>query len=534
MRPGWQYLLGQVAGGYGEVGTYKRGAATVYGLKKGSDLVFVNNRTFTNFLKAAIAFGGLRQALELVGAVEPKAAEAQGDADKIAAVDAAYPFESATDGFKLWLHESLNKADYSPFVTAKAMDEAVKRHGATVEWDKALAALDDVGHAVASLEASLAVVENNAPINRAEGNNDQANLEAEVSDSIKEAIGILSEADYGPSEEEIGGLFEAESATLDSADGAYLGVEKQAISATKALLQYFRDFIASDAKFAKVPESAYGWTAAGDVMDKDEAKRRLRSLIDIAINRKAGIPDLTPEQNKRLADYAHDARTISDYLTKRIRHTGARNLLRTPEMKAKYPHIDNQPRDGFDSVSMDGVDADGYVGKIKKGGETVGRIDIADDGKAMVYVGAAGDERVVFPSGVEATYSDEDAAEMIDSLFSAQAASAKSEATEGPAKDRMAAPKTVGQIKGKSESGAPESQEKAPEVSPEDQQKQADQALFQSVIDGTVADILAPELADDLEAAYTRNQGDAELAALFEQAVAAYQAAMMAATSSLA
>ena len=53
-------------------------------------------------------------------------------------------------------------------------------------------------------------------------------------------------------------------------------------------------------------------------------------------------------------------------------------------------------------------------------------------------------------------------------------------------------------------------------------------------LDGTVADILAPELADDLEAAYTRNQDDAELAALFEQAVTAYQAAMMAATSSLA
>jgi len=67
-----------------------------------------------------------------------------------------------------------------------------------------------------------------------------------------------------------------------------------------------------------------------------------------------------------------------------------------------------------------------------------------------------------------------------------------------------------------------------------DPQKDSDRALFQSVIDGTVADILAPELADDLEAAYTRNQGDAELAALFEQAVAAYQAAMMAATSSLA
>ncbi len=54
------------------------------------------------------------------------------------------------------------------------------------------------------------------------------------------------------------------------------------------------------------------------------------------------------------------------------------------------------------------------------------------------------------------------------------------------------------------------------------------------MIDGTVADILAPELADDPEAAYTRNQDDAELAALFERAVTAYQAAMMAATSSLA
>lgn len=95
------------------------------------------------------------------------------------------------------------------------------------------------------------------------------------------------------------------------------------------------------------------------------------------------------------------------------------------------------------------------------------------------------------------------------------------------------APKTVGQIKGKSEAGAPESQEKAPEVSPEDQQKQADQALFQSVIDGSIPDILAPELADSLESAYYRQQTDPALVSLFEQAVGAYQNAMMAATSSL-
>ena len=105
-----------------------------------------------------------------------------------------------------------------------------------------------------------------------------------------------------------------------------------------------------------------------------------------------------PGAGYALADYAHDARTISDYLTKRIRHTGARNLLRTPEMKAKYPHIDNQPRDGFDSVSLDGIDSDGYVGKVKKGGEVVGRIDIGGDGKAMVFVGASGDQPAVCQS----------------------------------------------------------------------------------------------------------------------------------------
>lgn len=648
---GQQYLLRQFNDGYDEAGTSKKGAATIYGMKKGSGLRFVNNRSFNAFLKSAMAFGGLRKALESVGAIEPIG---NADGDKAASVDAAYQFASATDEFKAWLADYLDKPEYSPFVTAKEMDQAAQRNGASVDWGMfSGAALDGVGAAVAELERALDVVATNEPINRAEGNIDQADLEAEVSGSIKEAIGILSEANYGPSEEEIGGLFEAESATLDSADGAYLGVEKQAISATKALLQYFRDFIASDAKFAKVPESAYGWTAAGDVMDKDEAKRRLRSLIDIAINRKAGIPDLTPEQDKRLADYAHDARTISDYLTKRIRHTGARNLLRTAEMKAKYPHIDNQPRDGFDSVSMDGVDADGYVGKVKKGGETVGRIDIGDDGKAMVFVGASGDQRVVLPSGVEATYSDEDAAEMIDSLFST-AAGAKAEATEGPAKDRMAAlkmltdtgmnvwmsegqnkaviaglmgeewkffadkmkelssviggmpktydqdgmgdaavahlhyfrgaadwyitekdmegkgteqafgladlgyggelgyisidelinagveldfhfsPKSIGQIKGKSEAGAAATQGKAQEVSPEDQQKQADQALFQSVIDGSISDILAPELADSLEAAYYRQQTDPALVSLFEQAVGAYQNAMMSATAELA
>lgn len=72
-----------------------------------------------------------------------------------------------------------------------------------------------------------------------------------------------------------------------------------------------------------------------------------------------------------------------------------------------------------------------------------------------------------------------------------------------------------------------------PLAAAEPAEKIADRALFQSVIDGTAPDMLAPELADQLEAAYVRHEADPELMALFERAVDAYQAAMMAATANL-
>ena len=40
-----------------------------------------------------------------------------------------------------------------------------------------------------------------------------------------------------------------------------------------------------------------------------------------------------------------DSQRINEYFAKRIRHPGSRGLLRTPEMKAKYPYIDCQEKD---------------------------------------------------------------------------------------------------------------------------------------------------------------------------------------------
>ncbi len=78
-------------------------------------------------------------------------------------------------------------------------------------------------------------MEANEPINRAEGKEAQAQLEAETAASIREAITTLTEADYEPSEEDIGQTFDPETmelgvasgqqaaAILDSVAGGYVG-----------------------------------------------------------------------------------------------------------------------------------------------------------------------------------------------------------------------------------------------------------------------------------------------------------------------
>lgn len=58
-----------------------------------------------------------------------------------------------------------------------------------------------------------------------------------------------------------------------------------------------------------------------------------------------GLPALSPRAEQRLADLYWDACRINEFVGQRIRHTGCRNLLRDRAMKARYPHIDNQPRD---------------------------------------------------------------------------------------------------------------------------------------------------------------------------------------------
>jgi hypothetical protein len=199
-------------------------------------------------------------------------------------VNSAYTF-NASDDFKAWLAESLDKPDYSPFVTAKAMDEAAKRHGAGIEWGFFGGAPDD----------DLAL--------------DSANMID---------VNQFKEGDH---------------------------------------------------------------------------------VINIDNNH-----DMTVTYQKGYKVYMLGSNAWVH--ANKLKHASGKEVETTP-MNILY----------LDDASGDAVEQDGYVGKISKAGVIVGRVDIGGDGKAMVFVGAAGDKRVEYESGREAMYSDDDAPDMVDWLF---------------------------------------------------------------------------------------------------------------------
>lgn len=180
-----------------------------------------------------------------------------------------------------------------------------------------------------------------------------------------------------------------------SAGGVYLDQPSEQIQATLALLNYFKKFLASDKKFAAVPAGVPFGTSS---MDKAQAKKLLQWLINVAVNRKAG-QDLTADQKKKFEDYAHDARIIHDYMVNRIRSTGSRNMLKVPELKQRYPHIDNQPwydsaAPILDSVIMPG----GIIGEIGKGGRILARVKIDENGVMTLYEGDSGLKKIDEPT----------------------------------------------------------------------------------------------------------------------------------------
>ena len=92
-------------------------------------------------------------------------------------------------------------------------------------------------------------------------------------------------------------------------------VTKSQVAGTLKLLRYYRDFLASDCELCRNPESQWA-----DTLTKGQARRRLRFLVNTAINRKAGVPDVACR--KQDADYQaglrRDCNRVRDRVNRRV------------------------------------------------------------------------------------------------------------------------------------------------------------------------------------------------------------------------
>lgn len=75
--------------------------------------------------------------------------------------------------------------------------------------------------------------------------------------------------------------------------------------------------------------------------------RWLRDCLNAKINSHLPASMTTGRKHSRewQLNAWRDAREVNDYYGRRLRHSGCRGLLRTPEMQRRYPEVNTQERD---------------------------------------------------------------------------------------------------------------------------------------------------------------------------------------------
>ena len=117
----------------------------------------------------------------------------------------------------------------------------------------------------------------------------------------------------------------------------FAGVEvtKQQIRGTITILRYYRTFLAQmEYNECLDPE---GPRYAAKRMTREDAAERLGFLVNVAINRKAGIPDVPGRKHE--TDYqtrlARDCRAVRDIVTRRLRVY----QFETAEVRERFGHL---------------------------------------------------------------------------------------------------------------------------------------------------------------------------------------------------
>lgn len=111
------------------------------------------------------------------------------------------------------------------------------------------------------------------------------------------------------------------------------------IKGTIKLLDYYRRFLKSECVKCHNPESRHG-----NLLTKDQARQRLRFLVNVAINRKACIPDVAcrKQESSYQMDLWRDCQEVRMHFNAigRPRIWGLNGKrFRTDEIQKRYGHL---------------------------------------------------------------------------------------------------------------------------------------------------------------------------------------------------
>lgn len=319
-------------------------------------------------------------------AAAQEAAAAIGSA--IAKVDAAYAFANASTPFKVLMARSVDADYYSAFKSAVTIDAAVIAAGGSVAWDvSAVGKLDgvaeaakpylpegsvldfagDVSAAIVQLQIALDVVTTNEPINRAEGKVEQADLERDNAEQFRNAIGVLQEAAMldGAASDEDDFDAEAEFDAIPLEDPEQTVLDGDFPGHPFRGNQYIKAGAESGAAVKASMRAKHHETKG----NTKEAKKAHRSA---ALSHKAAE--------------MHSKGAAKAYHRKMAKFHGSRSGSQLDGVLDDSTGI---------SVPAVGAMAGEAVGRISHNGAVIGRAQImSGDGKAMIYLGAKGSDRV--------------------------------------------------------------------------------------------------------------------------------------------
>lgn len=483
--------------------------------------------------------------------------------DPIAIVDAAYKFDDATDDFKRFVADSVNETDYSTFATAKLMDQKVKGYGGAVSWgvEKTLdAIMTELFGADALLDSAGSkkiVVDDQVPMaDRPFGAKQVAFVSWGASGGA-----YLVDVDREARQEFGGGVFLAPAGELPGGPRLVRldpkGMTMQTARKGDGTPEWEEPVKVKGIKVFNLGKftAAYRVAAtmdAADVLDGVPLSVRAQ-VVDVPLHRRpfgakqVAFADWGVSGGVILVEAdAEDRKEFGSgvFRTGKGEMATGEHIVRIDPKGMKLYFVDNDHYQATDDVKwqtpvklktlaihdldkfnkafgapvmdsagmLDAVQWDTVVGTIKSGGKVVGRAHIGGDGKAMIFVGAAGDKRVQYLSKFDGQirdrlWSDDDAPLMVDDLFTLPVNGVATE-EQAPA----AEPATT--------------TEPAPAANP-------DAEFLNGMISGTVH-LLDPDLVNKLEPMFEKYADDAAMMDLLNRAANAYaDAAVTAAKAAL-